>query len=63
MVQPYTWGTTGPGHQPRIDHSAVFGLLTSVALSVEFSNSSSTVLCPLGGLNILVVRVATVVMS
>jgi hypothetical protein len=29
--------TTGPGHQPaRIDHSAVFSLLTSVARSVEF---------------------------
>ena len=30
-------GTTdGPRHQPFIDHSAVFSLLTSVARSVEF---------------------------
>jgi len=29
-------GTTdGPRHQPFIDHSAVFSLLTSVARSVE----------------------------
>jgi hypothetical protein len=28
--------TDGPRHQPCIDHSAVFSLLTSVARSVEF---------------------------
>jgi hypothetical protein len=31
-----SYGTTGPRLQPRIDHSAVFNLLTSVARSVEF---------------------------
>jgi hypothetical protein len=35
-------GTTdGPRHQPFIDHSAVFSLLTSVARSVEFFTRQS----------------------